>query len=303
MDMSSAQALGDADTALRCVVCGHLAPAAESARIRCNVRRFRDRQFGLWRCAGCASLHCEPVADLDAYYAGYPIRAQRLDYFTRSWYREVLRRLTAAGLSKAHRVLDYGCNQGLFIDFLRECGYADCAGYDPFVERFQDRAVLERRYDWVVCLDVIEHDRAPDEFLARLAGLLRPGGTLCLETPNAQGIDLRRAEDYLHAIHVPYHVHILSESGLRGMAQGLGLDELAVYRRWYMDTRPPGTARRLFEGLMSHAGNDLDVGYEPPRLGLFLRHPSLFVHLFLGYWLHEGKTDHMMVMLRAPAAP
>lgn len=290
-----------AERRVPCPVCLHVAVPAQSRRVRCNVRRYRDRSFLLWRCAGCRSLHCERVDDLAGYYVDYPIRKQTLDYFTRSWYRVVLNRLVRAGIAKSDLILDYGCNQGLFIDFMAENGFHRCAGYDPYVERFSSEAVLEQRYDWIVSLDVIEHDEDPRTFLARLAGLLRPGGRLCIETPNADGIDLADSEAFIHAIHVPYHVHILSERALLELSRNQGLEHVATYLRWYMDSWQPGTARRLFESLIKYAGNDLDAGYEPPRIDLFLRHPSLFVHLFFGYFARATKADHMMMILRAPA--
>jgi len=282
--------------ALPCALCLNPSDADERNLVRCNVRRFRDQRFSVWRCARCRSLHCEPVQDLAAYYDGYPIRNQSLDYFSRAWYRIVLKRLVQAGLRRDSSVLDFGCNQGLFIQFLAENGYGDCKGYDPFVAQFSDRAVLADRYDFVVSLDVIEHDPSPDAFLRQLAGLLRPQGRLCVETPNAEGIDLQDPEEYLHALHVPYHVHILSKRALEGLAQQLGLATLATYDRWYMDARPPGTARRLFESLLRFGDNDIDAGYEPPRLGLFLAHPTLLFHLFFGYFLPAHKSDHMMLI-------
>ena len=39
-------------------------------------------------------------------------------------------------------------------------------------------------YDAVVALEVIEHVAHPDEFMAKLATLLRPGGVLVMSTPN-----------------------------------------------------------------------------------------------------------------------
>jgi len=277
-----------------------VAPPLETHKIRCNVRQYRDQMFAMWRCAKCGSLHCEKVDNLAAYYADYPIRNQTLDYFTRSWYRVVLQRLVRAGISREDMILDYGCNQGLFIQFMVENGYHRAAGYDPYVERFNSQAVLDARYDWVVSLDVLEHDEEPRAFLQRLTSLLRPGGRLCLETPNADGIELADAEEFVHAIHVPYHVHILSERALLELARGCRLEHETTYLRWYMDSWQPGTARRLFESMMMYAGNDLDIGYEPPRLGLFLRHPSLLFYLFFGFFPPSTKRDHMMMILRAP---
>jgi SAM-dependent methyltransferase len=284
-----------------CAICQKTLLPAQWQRVRCNVRRFRQQTFSVWRCSGCRSLHCQPVENLGSYYEGYPIRQQSLDYFSRAWYRIVLQRLRDAGLRPEHRLLDFGCNRGLFLRYLLEQGQRHCVGYDPYVDEYKSADVLERKYDFVVSLDVIEHDPSPREFLSRLASLLEPAGRLCVETPNADGIDLDDSEEYLHALHVPYHVHILSRQGLINMAAELRLSPVATYRRWYMDSWQPGTARRLFESLLKYGDNDIDSGYEPPRIGLFFKHPSLFVHLLLGYFMHEGKDDHMM-MIFAPGA-
>ncbi|MCK6491492.1 MAG: class I SAM-dependent methyltransferase [Planctomycetes bacterium] len=286
------------DPAPVCAACGRRGPASEEALVRCNVRRFRERSFPVWRCGGCSSLHVAAVPELAEYYAGYPIRGQRLDYFLRTWYRRVLRRLVAAGLQRRHRILDHGCNQGLFLDFLREHGYRNCTGYDPFVPAFASTRALADSYDWVVSLDVIEHDADPRGFLHRLAGLTRPGGHLCIETPDAAGIDLSDPEEYLHALHAPYHVHILSRQALRSLAADEGLAVVAWHRRWYMDGRLPGTARGFFEPLMRHAGNDVDAGYERPRPGLFAAHPGLVARFLVGGLLPSPKTDHQMAILR-----
>ena len=283
-------------TPQQCPICLHTAVPAEVKAVRCNVRRFRDRSFLVWRCTHCRSLHCEKVANLADYYDNYPIRNQDLDYFLRTWYRVILRRLVKAGLKKRDRILDYGCNKGLFIRFLEENGYRNCFGYDPYVDRFKSKDVLEARYDLVVSLDVIEHDEDPRDFLRRLAKMLNPRGRLCLETPNAEGIVLADPEEYLHALHMPYHVHILSQQALAELCSQQALDQVAVYNRWYMDFWPPGTARRLFETLLKFGGNDLDAGYEPPRIDLFFRHPILFFYLFFGYFMPAEKNDHMMMI-------
>jgi SAM-dependent methyltransferase len=280
-----------------CPVCLHSRVPAEIGRVRCNVRRFRDRSFLVWRCAHCRSLHCEQVENLADYYDNYPIRNQELDYFLRAWYRVILSRLVKAGLNKQDRILDFGCNKGLFIQFLEENGYRNCFGYDPYVDRFKSKDVLKTQYDMVVSLDVIEHDENPREFLSRFRELLKPNGRLCLETPNADGIVLAETEEYLHALHMPYHIHILAWQALVDLCGEQGLYPVATYDRWYMDSWPPGTARRLFETLMRFGGNDLDAGYEPPRFDLFFKHPVLFSYLFFGYFLPVRKHDHMMMIL------
>lgn len=289
---------------LTCAVCGHSGPAVEETVVRCNVRRFRDKKFGVWRCGECGSLHSEKVENLTDYYRDYPIRQAKLDYFLRVWYGVLLKRLVEAGLKKEHSILDYGCNHGLFLDFLKEKGYRHSSGFDPYVERFQVSQVLERKYDWVISMDVIEHDEDPQGLIHLLGNLRNATGRLCLTTPNGGGIDLTDPERHLHQLHVPYHVHILSLRGLVDLCRKEQLNPVAVFTNWYMDSWQPGTSQTLIETLMGFGGNDVDLGYEPPRIDLFFKHPSLIWKLFFGYFQQPKKKDHMMVIFsNTPTMP
>lgn len=281
-----------------CVICGGNDKPSEIAHIRSNVRRIKDKKFHVWRCASCRSLHSEKIDNLDAYYQMYPIRNEKLDYFWRIWYGNILHRLIISGLQKDQMLLDYGCNTGIFLDYLKSKGFHHCQGFDPYVKEYSEKKVLDEKYDFITSLDVIEHDENPREFLARLSGMLKPGGILCIETPNAQGIDLNQSEIYLHAIHMPYHTHILSQSGLIKLAGEQNLNLVRVYNRWYMDSWMPATSRHLAEKLLLLSGNDIDAGYEPPRIDLFFKNPSLFIYLLFGYYLPPYKSDHMMLIFR-----
>ena len=82
-------------TCLECNLCeepGTLAGAsqagAEVGQVPCNVREFSADLFTLWRCTNCRSLHCAEDADLERYYARYPLKSQKLSFNDRIGYRE-----------------------------------------------------------------------------------------------------------------------------------------------------------------------------------------------------------------------
>lgn len=76
--------------------------------------------------------------------------------------------------------LDYGCGPGPTASvMLRERGFPT-TDYDPFF--FSDSAALLNRYDFIVATEVFEHLRRPADDLARLDGLLKPGGVLGVMT-------------------------------------------------------------------------------------------------------------------------
>src|ERR1019366_6293630 len=57
--------------------------------------------------------------------------------------------------------------------------------YDLFF--YDDEALLSRKYDFVVCTEVLEHLRRPADDLARLEVLLKPGGLLGVMTGVLEG--------------------------------------------------------------------------------------------------------------------
>jgi 2-polyprenyl-3-methyl-5-hydroxy-6-metoxy-1,4-benzoquinol methylase len=105
------------------------------------------------------------------------------------------------------RVLDVGCSTGYLARRLVERG-AVVVGIDS-----DERAAAEARavceevlvgdvetmplpfsegsFDVVLCGDVIEHLREPEQFLTRMRSLIRPGGRIVLTTPNVANWAMR----------------------------------------------------------------------------------------------------------------
>ena len=284
-----------------CVLCGRTGEPSEQARIRSNVRRFRDQKFLVWRCVDCGSLHCEEVKDLPAYYEDYPLRREdRLGYFVNRWLGIVLDRLVEAGLNKSDSLLDYGCGTGLLLEFLRSRGYANCVGFDLYVADFNRPEVLTASYDCIVNFDVIEHVESPRALVAKFTQILKPGGLLCIQTPRADGIRLSDPEEFIHTLHMPYHVHILSEKALTRLCVENGLVVQSIHYRWFRDSRMPCASRRFIERFMRSHGNDMDSAFEPPKLGIVLATPALWFYSLFGPLLPSKKKDYMMIMLRKP---
>src|SRR5579863_10298437 len=102
-------------TCTRCNICetpGTLASASEVLSVPCNVRRFQEQVFTLWRCNGCGSLHCKEDADLSLYYSHYPLKDHKPGFSERIGYANRLRLLKSHGIGKTHRILDFGCGAG-----------------------------------------------------------------------------------------------------------------------------------------------------------------------------------------------
>jgi SAM-dependent methyltransferase len=267
---------------------------AEVEAVPCNVREFSQDLFTLWRCTSCGSLHCAEDADLDRYYARYPLKNQSLTFNDRIGYRNRWRLIQAQGLDSSACVLDYGCGAGLFVEFLRQQGVEHANGYDPFVPAYADRRALEGKYDAVVSYDVIEHSDDPRTFLRSLVDLVKPGGLLVIGTPNAENVSVHRKGD--PSLHVPYHRHILSERALLALGKEAGCEPSQVYQRSFYDSLYPTVNSRFMWRYIQKTGGLLDAAVEPPRAGLVLRSPDLLFFALFGYFFPLG--DNIVVSFR-----
>lgn len=288
----------ESSTTLLCEVCGCEERPVETKRIRSNIRKHRDQLFQIKRCQNCASLQCESVSDYSSYYADYTLRQQKAGYFLNAWHTNILKRLKKAGLKPHHTILDYGCSSGLFLNFLKSRGYKNVSYYDPYVAQFSDRAPLTKKYDFVLCLDVIEHDLEPRNLLKKLSDLLETNGILCLETPNATGIDLDNSEEFIHALHLPCHINIFSKNAIEDMGKQCGLLKVQEYENWYLDSWLPGTSRCFIESFMKMNGNDMESAFEKPNILKIIRQPKMLFEFFCGYFQKNKKKDHIMFLFK-----
>lgn len=287
-------------SARSCVVCGARRGAdAEGALLRCNVRKFGDERFPVWRCSACRSIHADGEVDLAHYYAGYPIFAASLDWKLHVVYGNMLRRLRAGGLEREHRVLDYGCGVGLLVEYLRRHGYAGARGYDPFAPGFDDASLLDQRYDFIVCQDVIEHVADPLDLLTCIHGMLEPGGVVSVGTPDADVLDLTDAEDYIHELHAPYHRHILSRRALVDAGRARGLEVVREYDTMYNNTLFPMMSPRFALHYVRGHDDFWDLVAEPPRVSWkLLSSPATPWFALFGYFF-DRHTD-IQVLFRKP---
>jgi 2-polyprenyl-3-methyl-5-hydroxy-6-metoxy-1,4-benzoquinol methylase len=98
------------------------------------------------------------------------------------------------------RLLDIGAGPGFLVAVAERRGWSavgldlnkwaaeyarDELGVDVRAGDLADDPFPDEQFDAITMMDVVEHVPDPDELLARVAGLVRPGGTLALLTPDA----------------------------------------------------------------------------------------------------------------------
>lgn len=283
-----------------CNVCEHPGKFENASEVKehySNVRKFKDEKFTVWRCSNCHSLHSKEEVNLNYYYEHYPIKTQTMNYATRYAYYNRLRLLRKQGLKKEHSILDFGCGYGVFVLFLQQCGYK-AFGYDPYVEKYSDKKVLENRYDIVTSYEALEHANQPVEFFEQIAHCVRQGSLIAIETPNADEIDLQDPVKFALELHQPYHRHILSEKSLINLGLKRGLEVVKIYHRFYFDTLYPMVNTRLLKSYVRITGNFFDAMFEKPRWRLVLMYPQLLFYIFAGYFFPP--PGHIAVFFRMP---
>jgi SAM-dependent methyltransferase len=238
--------------------------------------------------------------DLPLYYEGYPFAKHRLDFWSRVAYRKRTRQLIKQGIQKHHRILDYGCGAGVYVQYLRDQGFEHAVGYDPYVEAFADPARLQEQYDAVLAQDVIEHADDPDAMLQEILSSLKPNGLLYLGTPLANRISLRHHDRFAMSLHQPYHRHIFSLKAILQWTRHHGLRVTGISQRHCTDTLTPTVNTRFLHEFIRVGGNVVDVGFEPPPQDLWKRHPKLLLFAFFGYFL--SYRSELSAYFRKPLA-
>lgn len=200
-----------------------------------------DESNILLRCPSCGHLRRDlstcPAGHRSFTYGGDP----GMDT-VRLWL--TYRRLVAA-VPKAGRVFEVGFGSGGLLRRYLDAG-ASVAGTDPghlggrvdaqvssrgrLWSRPVEEVAADPSYDLVLGVHVVEHAPDVSAFLEACAGMLRPGGTLALVTPDAGSELLRRSGAAWWMLEDPTHVRFLSDRSAQTLLERAGLVDIRVTR-------------------------------------------------------------------------
>ncbi len=172
---------------------------------------LRERSRVHWRilrCRGCSLVRVDPRPVLESTRHVYEgdtygfVRSSRTDAFVDGvpHATRILREL--ANIVRPGRLLEVGSATGEFLAAAWECGWqthgvelsphaaavARRRGLDVTVGTLGDAQLPAASFDVVTMLDVIEHLVDPLAELREVYRVLRPGGLLCVETPNWKSV-------------------------------------------------------------------------------------------------------------------
>lgn len=138
--------------------------------------------------------------------------------------------------ARGGRVLDVGCGNGGFLLLARQAGWqVEGLDFDPgAVQAARSRGLEvhhggievlgDRRecYDVITLCHVIEHVPDPIDTLRRLHALLKPGGTLWLDTPNLDSLGAVRFGPHWRGLEPPRHLVLFAPRAMRGALAAVG---------------------------------------------------------------------------------
>ncbi len=203
------------------------------------------RDVSVYRCTRCGMGVTRPaLPDVAPLYAGRESQDFQADdgalaKAIKAWVfgrmaRAILRRIGPV----PRRVVDFACgNAAITRAFARALPDADVVGLDFFDEappeiapaRYASFAAHDgaRPADLLLCFHALEHDDDPRAFVARLAALVRPGGTMVVEVPNMYCVWTPWFGAACHNWYLPYHRLHFTRSALSALMDGAGMEVLA----------------------------------------------------------------------------
>lgn len=218
-----------------CCVCG----ASESSPFFTTVfNKLRYHGiFHMRRCNGCALLFCSPrLSDkgIAALYGAdyYVFSKSDADYFARTaaiYERTAM--LLPGGSDADRRVCEIGSGKGYLLAAMNGLGWKtkgieigqDAARYaretfgvDTYagtIEQYRADNPGSAAFPVVMCIDIIEHVLDPDAFVAELASVVSPGGTLVIDTPNAGAGHIQKEMENWRGFN-PFHIFVFNKDNL-----------------------------------------------------------------------------------------
>lgn len=178
------------------------------------------------------------------------------------------------------RLLDIGCGAGQFLQEAQRRGWdvagtelsqvaaqraSDVLGVPIYCGDFRDLALAPGSLDVVIMQAVVEHLRAPIDFLRDSTALLRPGGVLFFSVPNVASAEHRLAR----LLGQPWrgfiieHLYYFTPSWLERLLVDLGL-EPALMSGWNPLSRWPNPLRDIWQMVRPASAAAPPGGAPPP---------------------------------------
>lgn len=222
----------------------------------CHNSRFaalgvKDRHE-IIRCLDCGIRYVRNMpteAELAAYYAAYHGNLKNVRNAARKVRRWRRRLWLLRRLARGPAFLEIGCNTGFAVEAARRLGF-HATGFDLSTEAIacaqatfagcsfqhgtaETAAASGKRYDAVLCSEVIEHLTTLDGFANALGDLVTPGGLLYLTTPDTEHFMTPRDLLGWKEICPPHHLIYFNRAQILRFLQDAGFRVVLFLPVWH----------------------------------------------------------------------
>jgi 2-polyprenyl-3-methyl-5-hydroxy-6-metoxy-1,4-benzoquinol methylase len=242
-----------------CPICGSREATFAARGPDFDCHSCGDQEFTMVRCARCATFYLNPRPALEALAQIYSANDYYSYDFETAGNPVVLKARLQRNIKKARSisaalqspvsestVLDIGAGDGALLEAFAGCGYRPenlhgseldeaavrkiCSkGFVGHCVRAEEMSFEDQTLDVVTMMQVIEHVAAPPELLSILHRMMKPGGILCLETPNMDGWDRRFfSRRTWGGYHFPRHWTMWDPATMRQMLDRAGFEVISV---------------------------------------------------------------------------
>jgi MoaA/NifB/PqqE/SkfB family radical SAM enzyme/2-polyprenyl-3-methyl-5-hydroxy-6-metoxy-1,4-benzoquinol methylase len=232
-----------------CIVCGSSTFLVLYNEIDDYEYNVRHRALKLVRCRNCGLVRLEPLPtddELASYYTDdyanifiaqdpSPLRRAMMNIYNHLFIKSV-----SHLLPRQADILDVGCAAGHMMDILsnhnpdwRVTGVeineeavriGREAGRNIIHGAIEDVEIPDQKFDLILLSHLIEHVTDPPSLLRKLAGLLKPGGRIVIETPNTAAADFKIFGRFWGGLHYPRHTYLFAPHNFVSLLRQCGLE-------------------------------------------------------------------------------
>ncbi len=258
---------------LNCEICGN---STDNNILKVREMYFGTREvFKYLQCSSCGCLQIlNPPSDYSKHYpANYFTYLQkhesklkaRLNYYRdraamgeSSFIGNILlkkfgiptyvTRLKRAGVELKDFILDVGCGRGILLHKMKESGFENLLGIDPFMEQTiiypnglkilkQDFFNLNDEFDFIMFNHSFEHMREPLEVMKKSHALLKGDKFLLLRIPVCDSYAFRKYKSNWSSLDAPRHLYLHTKKSIEKLAAASGFEiKMTTYdsRSWQL---------------------------------------------------------------------
>jgi SAM-dependent methyltransferase len=216
-------------------------------------------EFTIEKCNECSLVFLNPMPDDSILTTFYPEDFYAYQEFTEqpNQIKQFLKKFLVPGVGtndpkfdKPGKMLDIGCGSGQFLSKMREQGWdtygvevstdaatlgKNSAGLNIFAGSLLEANFPSNHFDYIRSNHSFEHVYNPNETMAEIKRILKPGGKLMIGVPNINSLNANSYKQYWWYLGAPVHTYNYSVKSLTRMMEKYDLTvENVGYNSHYM---------------------------------------------------------------------